>query len=155
MSDGRLATADVVLVSACLLGERCRYDGRDQRSDRVLAALDGKSVVPVCPEAAAGMGIPRPPVQLRGGDGAEVLRGTAAATDRDSGEDRTAAFRQGAACAVEAAHRFGATVAILKERSPSCGSRQVWVDGELSKGRGVAAAALIEAGISVVSDEEL
>jgi len=150
-----LTQAPVVLVSACLLGQRCRYDGQDQRSDRVLSTLAGKEVVPVCPEAAAGLGIPRPAVELRGGDGEQVLAGEASAVLREGGADRTAAFVAGARCAVEAAARFGATAAILKARSPSCGSQGVWIDGQLRPGRGVAAAALETAGIPVVSDEEL
>ncbi|MDQ3265196.1 MAG: DUF523 domain-containing protein [Myxococcota bacterium] len=150
-----LRSAPVVMVSACLLGESCRYDGKHQRSEKVLAALAGKAVVPVCPEAAAGLGIPRPAVELRGGDGEQVLAGDARARQRETGGDASAQFVAGAGFAVEAAARFGATVALLKERSPSCGSRQVWIDGQLRPGRGVAAAALETAGIPVVSDEEL
>ena len=61
MSDG---PGQRVLVSACLLGERCRYDGRDQRTQAVLDALAGKVVIPICPEVAGGLGTPRPAVQL-------------------------------------------------------------------------------------------
>jgi uncharacterized protein YbbK (DUF523 family) len=145
---------DVVLVSACLLGEACRHDGKDQRRDRVLAALAGKSVVPVCPEAAAGLGIPRPPVELTG-SGEQVLQGQARAVLCGSGEDRTAAFLRGAQIAADAATRFGATSAILKERSPSCGTHAVWVAGTLVAGQGVTAAALRGLGLKVQSDEEL
>ncbi|MFP2899608.1 2-thiouracil desulfurase family protein [Corallococcus sp. 4LFB] len=69
-----------MLVSACLLGEACRYDGRSQRSESVLAALEGKAVIPICPEAAAGLGIPRPPVDLAGGTGVDVWAGRARAS---------------------------------------------------------------------------
>ena len=158
MTDGQkaaLEAASVVLVSACLLGERCRYDGRDQKSDHVGRALEGKEVVPICPEAGAGLGIPRPAVMLSRGDGQAVLLGNAFAVVRDSGRNVSDAFTAGAALAVSAAKNFGATVAILKERSPSCGSTHVWIDGVLSEGQGVTAAALRHAGVVVISDEEL
>lgn len=150
-----LAAARVVLVSACLLGERCRYDCQSKESDRVLEALEGKEVVPVCPEVAAGLGLPRPPVELAGGDGAAVLKGEARAVVRGSDDDVSAAFVKGAAMAVEAARRFGATVAILKERSPSCGTHEVYQDGRKVPGQGVAASALGAAGIRALSDEEV
>jgi uncharacterized protein YbbK (DUF523 family) len=149
-----LREARVVLVSACLVGEMCRYDGKSKHSSPVMRALEGKEVVPICPEAGAGLGIPRPSVDLSGGTGEAVLEGRARAVDR-TGKDRTAAFRHGAELALEAARRFDATVAVLKERSPSCGSQSTHVDGALVRGRGVAAALLHSAGIILLSDEEL
>jgi uncharacterized protein YbbK (DUF523 family) len=150
-----LREARVVLVSACLLGEACRYDGKSKGSDPVARALEGKEVVPVCPETGAGLGIPRPAVELRGGTGEAVLAGRARAVVAATGEDRTEAFRYGAELALAAARRFGATVAVLKERSPSCGSQGTEVDGAVVRGRGVTAALLHSAGITVLSDEEL
>ncbi|MHB8875616.1 MAG: 2-thiouracil desulfurase family protein [Myxococcaceae bacterium] len=150
-----LRRARTVLVSACLLGEPCRYDGQSCQSPAVLRALEGKEVVPICPEAGAGLGTPRPAVELCGGDGAAVLEGLARARVKESGEDRTAQFFQGATLATEAAAQHGATAALLKERSPSCGAHRVWVDGELIEGTGVTAAALRRAGVAVLSDEEL
>lgn len=150
-----LREARVVLVSACLLGEACRYDGKSKGSDRVMRALEGKEVVPVCPETGAGMGIPRPAVVLSGGTGEAVLAGRARAVVRNTGEDRTEPFQRGAQLALEAARRFGATVAVLKERSPSCGTQGTHVDDQLVKGRGVTAALLHSAGLILLSDEEL
>ncbi len=150
-----LREARVVLVSACLLGEACRYDGKAKGSDRVRRALEGKEVVPVCPETGSGLGIPRPAVELRGGTGEAVLAGRARAVVAATGEDRTVAFRYGAELALEAARRFGATVAVLKERSPSCGTQGTYVDGAVVPGRGVTAALLHSAGITVLSDEEV
>jgi len=147
--------AEVVLVSACLLGHACRYDGRDNASPALLAVLADRAVVPVCPEAGAGLGTPRPPVQLRGGDGGAVLNGLARLTEVETGADRTGAFLEGARLAVAAARTHGATVAVLKERSPSCGCLQVWRDGARVPGRGVAAEALARSGVRVVSDEAL
>ncbi len=149
-----LARADTVLCSACLLGEPCRFDGRDKRSAAVLAAIAGKSVVPVCPEVASGLGVPRGPCTLDGGDGAEVLAGRGRVISAD-GRDATSAFLRGARIAAQAARKHRATVAILKDKSPSCGSRSVWIGSSLQPGRGVTAAALEEAGITVVSSAEL
>jgi uncharacterized protein YbbK (DUF523 family) len=150
-----LREARVVLVSACLLGEACRYDGKSKGSDPVMRALEGKEVVPVCPETGAGLGIPRPAVVLSGGTGEAVLAGQARAVVAATGEDRTEAFQRGARMALEAARRFGATVAVLKERSPSCGSQGTHVDGAVVKGRGVTAALLHSEGLVILSDEEL
>lgn len=150
-----LRNARTVLVSACLLGERCRYDGAVCPSAAVQEALAGKEVVPVCPEAGSGLGTPRPAIELSGGDGQAVLNGRARAKVKDTGLDRTAEFFAGAALATRAAASFGATVAILKERSPSCGVHRVWVDEKLVEGSGVTAAALEAAGVCVVSDGEL
>jgi len=150
-----LREARVVLVSACLLGEACRYDGKSKGSSPVMRALEGKEVVPVCPETGSGLGVPRPAVELRGGMGEAVLAGHARAVVAATGEDRTAAFRYGAELALDAAQRFGATVAVLKERSPSCGSQGTHVDGAVVRGRGITAALLHSAGIILLSDEEL
>jgi uncharacterized protein YbbK (DUF523 family) len=150
-----LREARVVLVSACLLGEACRYDGKSKGSSPVMQALEDKDVVPVCPETGAGLGVPRPAVELRGGTGEAVLAGHARAVVAATGEDRTAAFRYGAQLALDAARRFGATVAVLKERSPSCGSQGTHVDGAVVRGRGTTAALLHSAGIIILSDEEL
>ncbi len=150
-----LREAPVVLVSACLLGEACRYDGKSKGSSKVLQALEGKDVVPVCPETGAGLGIPRPPVDLKGGAGAEVLAGRARAAEVESGTDRTEAFLRGAELALAAARRFGVRVALLKERSPSCGTQGTSVDGMVVRGQGVTAALLAQAGLTVLSEEDL
>jgi uncharacterized protein YbbK (DUF523 family) len=152
---GALREAQIVLVSACLLGEACRYDGRSQGSERVMAALEGKEVVPVCPEVGSGLPTPRPPVELSGGTGVDVWAGRARALEREAGTDRTEAFQRGAQLALAAARKFGATVALLKEKSPSCGSQRVYEAGKLRPGEGITAALLRAGGITVLSDEDL
>lgn len=142
-----------IVVSACLLGERVRYDGASKPNPRVAAAIAGMEVIPICPEVFGGLPVPRPGVELRGGDGDAVLAGTARCAEELSGADQTAAFLAGARAAVAAAQ--GATRAILKERSPSCGCRATHIDGKVAPGRGVAAAALHAAGVEIVSDEEI
>ena len=149
-----LAQARVALCSACLLGFDCRYDALDKRKAHVAAALAGKEIVPICPEVAGDLSVPRPPADLAGGPGGAVLDGRARVVTRQ-GADVTAAFLQGATLALDAARRYGATVAVLKEGSPSCGCRRVIVDGASVQGLGVAAAALQRAGVTLISDEEL
>ncbi len=153
-SRDELSRAGVVLCSACLLGFVCRYDAQDKRKPQVLSALSGKEVVPVCPEVAGELGVPRPPADLAGGPGGAVLDGRARVVSRQ-GRDVSAAFRQGADLALQAARRYGATVAVLKEGSPSCGVRRVVVDGASTAGMGVAAAALSRADLALISDEDL
>lgn len=137
-----------MLVSACLLGFACRHDGRSKRNDDVLRVLRGREVVPVCPEAAGGLGIPRPAHAFE--DGRLRTR---------QGADGTPAFERGARIAREGARRWGAREAILKARSPSCGVRRIYVrqDGEETprEGSGVTARALAEDGLSLRTEEDL
>jgi len=149
-----LRRSKVVLCSACLLGFRTRYDGADKQSARVLAWLADKEVVPICPEVAGGLPIPRLPADFDVGDGRGVLDGLARVLTREGG-DVTAPFRRGAELALQAAQRYGANVALLKEGSPSCGTTRVCVAGRQVGGKGVAAAALERAGILLLSDEDL
>lgn len=142
---------ETVLVSACLLGFPCRHDGRAKTSPEVLKVVSDHEVVPICPEAASGLGIPR--------------KAFAFSADREhllseDGTDGTEAFERGARIAEEAARRWGATRAILKARSPSCGSHAVYVrDSEgtetLQAGSGVTAARLSRAGLAILTEEEL
>ncbi len=114
--------------------------------------MPGIIPVPVCPEQLGGLPTPRPPSHLEGGDGGAVLNGTALVRDED-GRDVTAAFRAGACEVCRIARMVHAQVAILKERSPSCGTRVVWRDGELVAGCGVAAAMLKARGVCVMNED--
>jgi uncharacterized protein YbbK (DUF523 family) len=145
----------VVVVSACMVGVRCRYDGRDQ----LLPSLDARAadcaLLPLCPEVLGGLGVPRPAASFDGeGDGAAVLAGTARLRDVN-GRDVTGAFVDGARRADELMRLAGATSAWLKERSPSCGVKQVHRGGALVSGRGVFAALVAARGIRLQSDEDL
>jgi uncharacterized protein YbbK (DUF523 family) len=117
---------------------------------------EGARLVPICPEVVGGLGTPRDAAEIVGGDGAAVLDGTARVITA-AGADVSAAYRRGAAAAVDLARAVGATRAVLKARSPSCGSDAVY-DGSFTRtlqaGAGVTAAALRAAGIDVVSDED-
>lgn len=145
-----------LLVSACLLGVACNHEGRGSPRAVVDELARRYRLVPVCPEVLGGLTTPRPAAELAGGDGRSVLAGEAAVVNVD-GDDVTAAYLRGAEAAVGLGRSTGATRAVLKARSPSCGSSGVY-DGTFSRrlvdGEGVTAAALRAAGIEVCSDEE-
>jgi uncharacterized protein YbbK (DUF523 family) len=148
-----------VLVSACLLGERVRYNGADASCPSPILerwAAEGR-LVPFCPEVAGGLPVPRPAAEIEAGDGHAVLAGTARVRD-GAGRDLTRFFLDGGRGALDAARSQGARVAVLKDGSPSCGTSAVY-DGTFSgrrrAGPGVTAALLEEAGIRVFSEREL
>lgn len=114
----------MILVSACLCGKRCRYDGRSRQSQSLLARLAGENVIPVCPEQLGGLPTPRPACSLVGGDGSDVLAGRARVVDR-LGIDRTGAFIRGARLTLEMALANRVIRCCLKAKSPSCGSGQL------------------------------
>ncbi|MFJ5718794.1 DUF523 domain-containing protein [Streptomyces sp. NPDC093149] len=140
-----------VLVSACLHGVPCRFDGRAKTSAAVAGSLGDRRPVVFCPEVAAGLPTPRRPAEIVGGDGHDVLDGRARVVD-DTGHDVTDQFVDGARRALEAARRAGCTEALLMARSPSCGRGSVYdgtFAGELREGDGVTAALLERHGITV------
>lgn len=136
------------LVSACLLGIRCRFDGVATPDETVVQLADSGGAVPVCPEQLGGLPTPRLRSEFRGGDGRAVLDGRAQVVAED-GTDVTEFFERGAQETLAIALRCGATRAVLKERSPSCGLTQVYIDGRLTDGMGVTAALLAREGIEV------
>ena len=145
---------DVVVVSACLLGERVRYDGGDKLDQNVVARTQGRSILPLCPEMLAGLGTPRPAIHFAKGDGAALLEGQGAALAVDEqGRDAGAALLRGAAWAAELAALAGARRAILKERSPSCGLLQIHSARGIAPGRGCFAARLVRAGLVVENEQ--
>ena len=147
----------MILVSACLLGHKVKYDGGENGQPLLLRYAARGQFLPVCPESAAKLPVPRPPVELQGGTGEAVLAGRAVVRDTE-GADRTAAFRRGAKSVLAVAKRYQAQIAILKENSPSCGVHQVY-DGTLCRrkidGQGVAAAQLAAAGLRLYSEKDL
>ncbi len=145
------------MISACLAGRECRYDGSGARDEVVDDLIRRGQSVLVCPEVDGGLGTPRAPAEIVGGDGRAVLEGRARVVNAD-GEDVTDAYLEGARRALRAARQTGATGAILKARSPSCGCGHIY-DGSFSKtiieGHGVTTALLEANGMTVVSDEDL
>lgn len=137
-----------MLVSACLLGVRCRYDGRGKASSAVLRLARRICVVPVCPEQLGGLSTPRPPAVIQGRDGRDVLSGDARVVS-EPGEDVTEAFVRGAREALRLAAACGACLALFKDRSPSCGLMTPYC-GRSGGGMGVAAALLCSEGMQVL-----
>ena len=146
-SVGARAAAEPVLVSACLLGRTCTYEGGDNR-DRALEAQlqrDGLEPVPFCPEESGGLPTPRPAANLTA-RAADVLNGAGRVVSIEGG-DVTGAFLAGAEGALEECRARGIQRAFLKERSPSCGCEATHVDGVLVEGRGVTAELLERSGV--------
>jgi uncharacterized protein YbbK (DUF523 family) len=156
MSDTRKIS---ILVSSCLLGEAVRYNGTavaiDERRMRLLQMKC--NIVSHCPEMSAGLGVPRLPVEITGGDGADVLLGTARVLV-STGEDLTQRFRNGAEMALLLCRKYKIRLAILTENSPSCGSSRIY-DGSFQgvriAGSGVTTVYLRNHGITVFSQEQL
>ena len=147
-----MSTEDIkesVIVSACLLGINCRYDGKDAKSLDIDGLLKGRTPLPVCPEELGGLPTPRNKAEINSttGDGTDVLKGKAWVID-DTGLDVTAEFLRGAEKVLKAAEAKGVKVALLKEGSPSCGVNAVSKDGKKVSGVGVTTAMLKEAGIA-------
>lgn len=136
-----------ILVSACLLGENCKYNGGNNYSQAVADFVAGHQVIPACPEMEAGMGCPRIPIEIVDG----VLM------DRD-GNCVDAPMRQAIARRLESLRPEGIDCAVLKSRSPTCGVRQVYdgtFSGTLVDGSGLFAQALRDAGYRVLDSEEI
>lgn len=147
----------LVLVSACLAGRACRFDGSDNADGRLAALVAEDRAILVCPEDEGGLGTPRPPAEIVGGDGRDVIAGRARVVT-DQGADVTEAYLRGARIALDRARAAGATVAVFKARSPSCGKGCIY-DGTFTRtqqvGDGVTTALLETNGIEVLTDEEL
>ena len=138
-----------ILISACLLGEPCRYDGRSKPVDEILELKTrGYELIPVCPEVLGGLPTPRPPAECQK-DGRII---------NQAGADVTEFYQRGAQKALELARIHGCTVAVLKEKSPSCGCYEIY-DGSFSKrlipGRGVTAKLLQEHHIQMLGETHL
>lgn len=147
---------EAILVSACLLGLDTRYSGQTKRNQQVIDYLREQQLIPipVCPEQLAGLPTPRPATQFSAGDGHAVLEGSGQVCNQH-GEDLSEVFRHGAEQTLLLARLSGCRRAILKERSPSCGIKQIYRQGELCSGMGVAAAKLQQAEIELFSEEQL
>ncbi|MBQ6117480.1 MAG: DUF523 domain-containing protein [Oscillospiraceae bacterium] len=136
-----------ILVSACLLGVACRYDGGSKPRPEILSLAQKHELIPVCPEQLGGLPTPRTPSERRGdrvvmADGADV----------------TVQYRRGAAEALRLYRALGCEAAILKERSPSCGSGRIYdgsFTGALTDGWGVAAELLRRSGVPVYGESEI
>ncbi len=143
------------LVSACLLGEKCRYDGKSKAHQGVKDFLLDKKHIPFCPEESV-LGTPRPPCMIYGGKGKDVLLKTAKVKN-NKGDNRSKEFIEGAENALMKIKKHGITKAIMKEKSPSCGVHLIYQGetGKIIKGEGVTSALLKQHKIDVISEEDL
>ena len=136
-----------ILVSACLLGVACRYDGKRKPNEAVIALKEKYNLIPVCPEIMGGLPTPRLPSEIMG---ETVIM--------ENGEDVTDKYSKGAEETLRLARLFGCGKAVLKEKSPSCGSGRIY-DGTFSKtlteGNGVTAGMLLANGIRVAGETEI
>lgn len=135
------------IVSACLAGANCRYNGQAKPHPKVLEMVRRGEAIPVCPEQMGGLPTPRPPAEQRGN---RVFT--------NKGDDVTDAFVHGAEEALRVAQLAGCDEAVLKSRSPSCGPGKVYdgtFSGKLVDGDGVFAKVLKDNGVKVKSEEEL
>ena len=136
-----------ILVSACLLGRDCKYNGGNNYSEKVAEYVKGHDVIPVCPEVAGGLPIPRIPCEIVGGT----------VTNRN-GESKDREFRAGADICLKKALEEKVDLAILQSRSPSCGVKQIYdgsFTGKLIPEKGVFAEMLSENGIKIIDLEDL
>ncbi|MEN8153146.1 MAG: DUF523 domain-containing protein [Acidobacteriota bacterium] len=138
-----------ILISACLTGEKCRYDGKNQLDKRVVDLAGKYDLISVCPEKLGGLKIPRPP--------AEIVPGREGKVMDETGKDVTELFIKGAEKTLEIIRSKGIKVAVLKDKSPSCGSRFVYsgdFSGTLVEGIGITAELLIDKGIKVLDEND-
>ena len=135
-----------MLISACLLGVECRYDGTGQMLPTLDALMERYELIPVCPEQLGGLPTPRAPAERQG----------SRVVNRE-GKDVTDAFSRGATLACHMARIYGARLALLKARSPSCGCGKIY-DGSFSghriPGNGIAAEKLTEMGVKVYTEAD-
>lgn len=148
----------MILVSGCLCGINCKYDGKNNLNEKVLKLMKEGKAIPVCPEQLGGQATPRPPHEIIGGDGAGVLQGTCTVDGPKGNDDVSMEFIRGAEETLKIAKELNVNIAILKARSPSCGKGIIY-DGTFSGGKrpgnGVTAELLIRNNIKVYTEEEL
>ena len=144
--------SETVIVSACLLGVNCRYDGGNSLDESLIRQLKNSHVVPVCPEQLGGLPTPRVAAEISGGDGFDVLSGLAKVVNIED-EDVSAQFIKGAKETLEIARLIGAKRAYLKEKSPSCGVNLIKREGLEKSGSGVLAALFSKEGIEVFASQ--
>lgn len=149
--------SEMTAASACLCGINCRYNGKNSFNNNVVELFNRGVALPLCPEQLGGLAIPRPPYEITGGTGRDVLDGKARILSRD-GIDSTENFIAGAKRFVSIIKALGIKKVILKSKSPSCGYGRIYdgtFTGSLIPGNGVLAELLLQEGIEVIAEEEL
>ncbi len=142
-----MANKTMKICSACLLGIKCRYDGKEKRNRKVINLSRKEILIPVCPEQLGGLSTPREPAEQKG---KKVFT--------KSGRDVSKNFEKGAEQVLKIAKLYGVKEVILKQRSPSCGCGQIYdgtFSGKIIKGDGVTTSLLKKNGIKVITEEDL
>lgn len=136
-----------ILVSACLLGENCKYNGGNNYNEAVVEYVKGKKIIPVCPEMMAGMGCPRTPI--------EIVNGVVMDRNGNCVDDT---IRTAVAAVLELVRKEEIRCAVLQSRSPTCGVNEIYdgtFSGRLISGSGVLAQALKDSGCRVIDAEDI
>ena len=136
-----------VLISACLMGVYCRYDGKTKQNDKIEALMNQYTLIPVCPEILGGLPTPRPAVEIQNGR----------AINKE-GKDVSDEFERGAKEVLRLAKLYQCELAILKERSPSCGSQKIYdgtFSGTIIDGNGYTTQLLLDHGIQVIGESQI
>lgn len=147
---------EMILVSACLLGVNCKYDGKNNYNKEIVDFLKGKAIVPVCPEQLGGLTTPRVAAEIQNGDGLDVVENAVKVLTKE-GVDVSEAFIKGAEETLYIAKSMGINQAILKAKSPSCGSGKIYdgtFSGVLRSGDGVTTYILKKNGITVFTEND-
>jgi len=147
----------VILISACLAGLNVRYNGTNSLDEKIQRLVLENKAITVCPELMGGFSTPREPAEIVGGNGEDVLDGKATVIER-TGRDVTELYLKGAYATLQKALEVGASLVVLKEYSPSCGSAMIYngaFNGTKLLGEGVTTALLRRHGIEVLSEEQL
>lgn len=147
----------MILVSSCLAGLDVRYNGTNCLNDKIRKLVEENKAMTICPELLGGFSTPREPAEIIGGTGEDVLDGTAKVVDQ-SGKDVTQLYLKGAYSTLEKAIELHATLIVLKENSPSCGSSTIYngeFTGKKMMGMGVTSALLKRNGLKVISEDQL
>jgi len=135
-----------ILVSACLLGVNCKYNGNNNYNEEVMEYLKDKYVIPICPEIMGGLPTPRVPAEIKGG---KVMT--------QNNIDVTKNYEKGAEEVLNLAKKFGVKKALLKAKSPSCGYLKIYdgtFNNNLIAGNGITAKALIENGFEILTEKD-
>lgn len=138
---------EIILVSACLLGTNCKYNGKNNKNDKILEYIKDKYVIPICPEVFGGLSIPRIPSEIK--DNSVINK---------EGIDVTKYFVNGSKKTLDIAKAFDIKKAILKQKSPSCGCGKIYdgtFSGNIIDGDGITTRLLKENGIEVITEEDL
>ncbi len=149
--------SQTILISACLFGINCRYDGTEKAMPVLLNLLKDYRLISFCPESLGGLPVPRPPAEIQDGDGLEVLSGLVKVMNIE-GQDLTREFVQGAYASLDLANSWKPGLIIIKSKSPSCGKGLIYSGnfrGGLKNGDGVTTALLRQAGFPVFTAEEV